>query len=89
MYGYEALAMNTYHPDKLPPLPEAADKYFEDYTADQMRAYAAAAVAAERERCAKLADSMCMGQPGHTAPHPVFLYRGNVGEVIRAKDTTP
>ena len=26
MYGYEALAVNTYHPDKLPPLPEWEDQ---------------------------------------------------------------
>lgn len=49
---------------ELPPLPEAAtntnrhsgragfsNPYGPAYTADQMRAYAAAAVAAERERC--------------------------------------
>lgn len=42
-----------------------------------------ALLAAERERCAALADSMRMGMPGHTARHPVFLYRGDVGEMIR------
>ena len=45
--------------DDLPPLPEPAyEAYY--YTADQMRAYgdarAAAAVARERERCAKACD---------------------------------
>ena len=45
--------------DELPPLPEP---YFthpfgrELWHDDQMRAYAAAAVAAERERCAKLCE---------------------------------
>lgn len=54
--------------DELPPLPDAAFTYERHpggihepervgaYTADQMRAYAAAAVAQERERCAKLCE---------------------------------
>jgi hypothetical protein len=56
--------------DNLPPLPETdwllhmpAQAYEQEwtssqpgYTADQMRSYAAAAVAAERERCAKLCE---------------------------------
>ena len=33
------------------------------FTADQMRAYAAAAVAAERERCARIADEYHIGEP--------------------------
>ena len=48
-----------------------------------LKALVDAAVVAERERCAALADSMRIGMPGHTAPHPVFLYRGDVGEMIR------
>lgn len=48
----------------LPPLPEADHhssepfglSVFPWFSADQMRAYAAAAVAAERERCAKLCE---------------------------------
>lgn len=36
--------------DQLGPLPEPADDYWCLYTADQMRAYAAAEVAKERER---------------------------------------
>lgn len=48
--------------DGLGPLPEPAGwndhgEYF-DYTADQMRAYAAQEVAAERERCAKICDGV-------------------------------
>lgn len=49
--------------DTLPPLPEPAHRgptgtgdYFSSYSAAQMRAYAAEAVAAERERCAKLCE---------------------------------
>ena len=46
--------------NELPPLPEPHWRWQTDpadaYTADQMRAYAAAAVAAERERCAKLCE---------------------------------
>ena len=37
----------------------------------------------ERERCAAIADKMKMGMPGHTSPHPVFLYRGDVANAIR------
>jgi hypothetical protein len=40
-------------------------------------------VEAERERCAAIADKMKMGMPGHTSPHPVFLYRGDVANAIR------
>lgn len=48
----------------LPPLPEPVAKHVQHkrcyvghvYTADQMRAYARAAVKAEREACAKLCD---------------------------------
>ncbi len=56
----------------LPPLPEPAFTVVDlgragvcpaCYTADQMRAYAAAAVAAERERCAEL----CWDRRGHFA----------------------
>lgn len=55
--------MNT---DQLPPLPEAdvrtdchIDGFGEPaFTADQMRSYAARAVAAERERCAKVCDGI-------------------------------
>jgi len=57
--------------EQLPPLPESEyllaipDRPYDPgyvtiedgYTADQMRAYAAAAVAAERERCALLAEA--------------------------------
>lgn len=52
--------MNIYHPDKLPPLPEAADKYFEDYTADQMRAYAAAAVSDLQAQVKQLQDTLAL-----------------------------
>ena len=54
----------------LPPLPKAigwAGQLFQDgpkcevYTADQMRAYAEAAVKAEREACAKLCEARYMG----------------------------
>lgn len=52
--------------DELPPLPEPFMRHwincpFEEallFTGDQMRAYAAAAVAAERERNAKLCDKI-------------------------------
>ena len=49
--------------DTMPPLPEPAQRASEAwsrpayYTADQMHAYAAAAVAAERERCAVIAEN--------------------------------
>lgn len=51
----------TRNPCELPPLPVAANYPEErtseiNYTADQMRAYAAAAVAREREACAALCD---------------------------------
>jgi hypothetical protein len=50
----------------LPPLPEPDTHCWDDdslcdvwsYSADQMHAYAAAALAAERERCAKLCDDV-------------------------------
>lgn len=48
--------------NELPPLPDPTfDFYFNSdgkagYTAEAMRAYAAAAVAQERERCAKLCE---------------------------------
>jgi hypothetical protein len=59
----------------LPPMPEPAHKQVEDYsgiavnkvvvtplfTADQMRSYAEQAVAAERERCARVAEPQ--GEP--------------------------
>lgn len=69
MYGYEALAVNTYHPDKLPPQHDGQAHTMtvnsnDDelamgtwYSPEALRAYAAAAVAAERERCAKLCDT--------------------------------
>jgi hypothetical protein len=44
----------------LPPLPESAhlwsSNYMNVYTAEQVQAYARAAVAAEREACARLVD---------------------------------
>ena len=47
---------------ELPALPEPMKDYpdhgEDTYTADQMHAYAAAAVAAEREQCAKLCDGV-------------------------------
>ena len=50
--------------EQLPPLPQEFMQHWRSapfesmplYTADQMRAYAAAAVAAERERCAKACE---------------------------------
>ena len=46
--------------DSLPPLPPTAlvDVPHFTYTSEAMRAYASAAVAAERERCANLCDGM-------------------------------
>jgi hypothetical protein len=46
--------------NELPPLPksEATPWHPFKYTDQQMHAYAAAAVAAERERCAKLCDDV-------------------------------
>jgi hypothetical protein len=43
---------------QLPPLPEGRYTDFEAFNADQMQAYARAAVLAERERCAKVCESM-------------------------------
>ena len=57
--------------NELPPLPApyypqwSHSNEMAAYTADQMREYAAAAVAAERERCAKVCESMC--RPVHDA----------------------
>jgi hypothetical protein len=68
VYGYEALAMNIYHPDKLPPLLEAAVadlqeqvKQLQDTLALQKRSYEREIeleIAAERERCAKVCDDI-------------------------------
>jgi hypothetical protein len=38
----------------LDPSPHTSALYVDGYTADQMRAFAAAAVTAERERCAQI-----------------------------------
>lgn len=43
-------------PDPAHRGPDGTGSYFDAYTADQMRTYAAAAVAAERERCAKACE---------------------------------
>jgi hypothetical protein len=40
------------------PHPEGADVFGADYTADQMRAFYAAGVKAERERCAKICEEI-------------------------------
>lgn len=46
----------------LPPLPEPASiNGLPGYTADQLRAYAEAAVLAERERCAQVCDELSSG----------------------------
>jgi len=46
----------------LPPLPAVAWPYATAFTAKQMQEYATAAVLAERERCAEIADK-------HAKPH--------------------
>lgn len=57
--------------DASDPMPEKWDSEAPDevtpyYTADQMRAYAAEQVAAERERCASIAENYDLGTPeGH------------------------
>lgn len=66
----------------LPPLPASTVPFqYNDltvYTAAQMRAYAAAAVAAEREACAKLCDQ--------TPPYP-FRPSIEAAHAIRARAT--
>lgn len=91
MYGYEALAVNTYHPDKLPPQHDGQAHTMtvnsnDDelamgtwYSPEALRAYAAAAVAAERERCAKLCEAM---DPGGQAQGSFEL----LADKIRAGD---
>jgi hypothetical protein len=58
--------------NELPPLPEpnypAERDYADAWTADQMQAYASAAVAAERERCAKVCESLHDRWKWHEAP---------------------
>ncbi len=62
-------------PDSLPELPASAGNFYPDalsnawvpgFTADQMRAYALAAVMAEREACAKVCDAFDWPGRRHT-----------------------
>ena len=61
---------------ELPPLPEPDDSYFDTYDGatvrelyEAMRSYAAAAVAAERERCARICnDALSAIWPFHEPP---------------------
>jgi hypothetical protein len=65
----------------------AASKITDAPGADQF--YSARTVvkllAIEREACAALADKLKLGIPAHEEPHPVVVYRGDVGAAIRQR----
>ncbi len=87
-----------YHPDKMAPddLPKHEakcwdcgnhDDYGEFYTADQMRAYAAEQVAAERERCAKVCEAQIDGYGDLSIyTHDVPWEAETMGQIRMAKE---
>ena len=100
MYGYEELAMNIYHPDKLPP-DEADDLAWHALNyrtagirqADEMWEELAACVerklAAERERCATLCFAKMPKPAAKWSDVEMTEALRQVAEAIRAGDTAP
>ncbi len=81
--------------NELPPLPEPAGDIIKHgcqdglawvrlgFTVDQMRAHALAAIAAEREACAKVCEAQRSKYPDHSYNEGV----GECAEAIRARAT--